>query len=1164
MSIKLITPGTVNQIFAMNGSIPVGDAIHSYPANVVGLVDKNLLDAASSNFEDGTLGNWEVANYAVLSNDNSEYYSGSKCMKMVATNPWPMTSKIYVTDITLPMTTYTFSCMFKGVNGHHYHIEMYEDTSSIKYGDTVESDGNWLQLFITTTFANSVVYRMFRIQCDDCAASEASYWDSFQLELGPNITMYSPYMAVDFLGSKSPVFTHKSNLLSNDNCDFEGGIGDWTDSVIMKMLGDTNITEEISDTPFTMAGGVADDDFVGTTDGNFHLPIATGLLGAQAPVIAQAFTNLLAAEDASFKGNTVGTWLTEYNSPTVTVDATQGYHGTHCLKVVATANDGFSVHTHIEALAAAGWTGTASCRFKGKVGIAYQLYLYDNVAGAQRSADITADGTWQTLVVANKTLGVGSASRHITVYAETGTTGDTFYVDAVQLELGAVQTPFALPGATPSRTACKMTIPTPFAAGQPLTIMALLNTANLASQNTTYHNVLHSYGTDATHNLIELYADSTNDSFVLLTYDNVAGLRYTQDAGGQCTLTDNATYIVIATLAADNTQHLYVNGTELTSHSAAVGVRESVVPATISIGSRNTGGYPINGSILCAIWGRVLSAAEIAFLSALPAWSQLPRNALAYSSDQYYTGNRSLKITAGLDLNETARLNVTDETHDDKVYSAQAVIKGTLGKSYKLQMADNLGSTNGAAVTATGGWDLIQATRTFTDSSTMRELSILPDTAHVNGDILYVDSVKLENGEVLTPFTLGPANLLSENNSNFETSEGDWSGWFGTCTVAQSAIWANEGLNSLEITPINYTAVVLDITDETSSNETYQIKCHFKGVVGKLYWMGTWDDDIGAGGSSFLVVGDGTNQTLLMNVMFGTCTVRQMFIYGTATDPAEVTYIDTVIVSNGSPFITWSSDDIGLTAGNPVSIVCVINKPAYWNETISSHRLLFMSRGDSGDGFEVLASSLYGQIFILNWSGGSAKSRGIAIDSSNWSAGKHTIIGILDANNNQRLFVDGVEGFVTAGSCGRESELGDTFVIGTHVDNNFNLDGNELCAVYDRELTDNEIAEYSVITDWNDFIDIPEITVIGLEENQAVKLFDYNIVEVDSAVESSGSATLTFNYNNGASFNGFLVVYENNTYTNKYESYVHSNIIDGDIYQFESTPIISRLEVPGG
>ena len=108
----------------------------------------------------------------------------------------------------------------------------------------------------------------------------------------------------------------------------------------------------------------------------------------------------------------------------------------------------------------------------------------------------------------------------------------------------------------------------------------------------------------------------------------------------------------------------------------------------------------------------------------------------------------------------------------------------------------------------------------------------------------------------------------------------------------------------------------------------------------------------------------------------------------------------------------------------------------------------------------------------------------IPVDATNWAANTtHIIVATIDADNNQRIFLDGVEGFeateVSGGSYARETALGTSMYFGIHDDGTYPIGGPILGAVYDGLLTDSEIASISAMTNWRDLSrPVPTLTSV--------------------------------------------------------------------------------------
>ena len=169
--------------------------------------------------------------------------------------------------------------------------------------------------------------------------------------------------------------------------------------------------------------------------------------------------------------------------------------------------------------------------------------------------------------------------------------------------------------------------------------------------------------------------------------------------------------------------------------------------------------------------------------------------------------------------------------------------------------------------------------------------------------------------------------------------------------------------------------------------------------------------------------------------------------------------------------VSYPTASLGIAPGMPISIICVVNKTPAWND--GNIHLMYMNIIGTGpplwetEGYELLQ---YASVVLINsWHGTGSKNTAIAVDSTNWSANtKHVVIATLDAANNQRIFIDGTEGFAVTGSCSRETSVGPDSYIGIHNDGNFPLEGAQLTAIYSGLLTDGMIFDIGAMTNWSD------------------------------------------------------------------------------------------------
>ena len=378
--------------------------------------------------------------------------------------------------------------------------------------------------------------------------------------------------------------------------------------LILHTDGTTDIKDAVHNTAFTMTGGVSG---AWTEESNFQLPVSTGLLGSYAPVIAQATDNLLVDENASFEGGTVGDWsLVDFC--TRAASTAQAYHGSYSLAITASAFF-FDCGIDVSSVTSASNGYTVSARIKGTVGTKYAFYMLDSV-GSTTGTAVTADGTWQTIVCYHVYAGTG---RTVYLMNTTGSSGgDVVYLDAIQLQLGSPQTPFALD----YRTATTMTFPTAslgLKAGMPLTIMCVVNTP--WDGTSADDHVLFDTGSAGGINRLAVGAGAGTAG--VYTWDSTGAMKSTTGVINASNWAANTPHIIIVTMDSANSQHLFLDGVELTTH-AGTGVRESALGTDIYVGTDLINIEQLNGSILCAVWGEVLSDAEIADLSDMTTWER--------------------------------------------------------------------------------------------------------------------------------------------------------------------------------------------------------------------------------------------------------------------------------------------------------------------------------------------------------------------------------------------------------------------------------------------------------------------------------------------------------------------------------------------------------------
>lgn len=180
---------------------------------------------------------------------------------------------------------------------------------------------------------------------------------------------------------------------------------------------------------------------------------------------------------------------------------------------------------------------------------------------------------------------------------------------------------------------------------------------------------------------------------------------------------------------------------------------------------------------------------------------------------QFYVGTASLERVATA-LNENTGITVPVSV--SQTYTASAWVKGEAGKLLRIRLLEYtsadvyVAETNGADVTATGGWQRITVTRTFGSTGAKARVSIANRTAGAH--TFYVDAVQLEVGSTASPYFDGST-----------SASGDFTyAWSGTAHAStslqrgvpvtgisnfagrvnlQSSEWASSGSKSLRIVP---------------------------------------------------------------------------------------------------------------------------------------------------------------------------------------------------------------------------------------------------------------------------------------------------------------------------------------------------------------------------
>lgn len=364
--------------------------------------------------------------------------------------------------------------------------------------------------------------------------------------------------------------------------------------------------------PATMTGGVGG---AWTEESNWQT-----LLGAKAPVIAEATDNLLSDDDASFEAG-----INRYagTSATLAVSTAWSWHGVNSLRVLRNdANADRGAYRDVKAITAASTQYTLSVRFKADTtadGNNIACSLYGDTSGDTWGANVVADSTQPYQVCrVTKTFAAGdTTTRWIRVSQRNGAANDIIYIDAIQLEQKAYATPFALN----SRTASTMTFPTAtlgMGVGPTTYVIALEAPWSGAD------GILH-YLFDA--GSIELYKSAANNLTLEIT-DAGAGTKTMAGAVTAVNMPANTTHIIIAKHDGAGTLSLKLNNTALVVAAGAGTGIPAALNANLYCGTNTASGNHANAAQLLAVYNRWTSDNEDTLLQSASNW-RLPIRRIA-------------------------------------------------------------------------------------------------------------------------------------------------------------------------------------------------------------------------------------------------------------------------------------------------------------------------------------------------------------------------------------------------------------------------------------------------------------------------------------------------------------------------------------------------------
>jgi hypothetical protein len=141
----------------------------------------------------------------------------------------------------------------------------------------------------------------------------------------------------------------------------------------------------------------------------------------------------------------------------------------------------------------------------------------------------------------------------------------------------------------------------------------------------TYHQIF-DVGSAATQDRINCYKDGADKKIYFIVYDHTAGSYKACTSAAMTALTwaANTNHILILTRSSAGVLGAYWNGTVFAILNGGAGTGlETTVSANAFFGTHYGSAQHLNGAILPAIWGRVLSAGEIAALSAPATWASV-------------------------------------------------------------------------------------------------------------------------------------------------------------------------------------------------------------------------------------------------------------------------------------------------------------------------------------------------------------------------------------------------------------------------------------------------------------------------------------------------------------------------------------------------------------
>lgn len=150
-----------------------------------------------------------------------------------------------------------------------------------------------------------------------------------------------------------------------------------------------------------------------------------------------------------------------------------------------------------------------------------------------------------------------------------------------------------------------------------------------------------------------------------------------------------------------------------------------------------------------------------------------------------FSGTRSAKVPWNASAGDYFRTHVYGLTIGGE-YVASAYVWVPAGDvAVRLRAA---GSELSAATSTTGAWQRL--TVTFTATSAVAEIQVMPSTTPAAGDFVYVDAVQVEDGTVATAFDTAGAELHERFFGLVNQWPVTWSGMYAKATIAATDTFA--------------------------------------------------------------------------------------------------------------------------------------------------------------------------------------------------------------------------------------------------------------------------------------------------------------------------------------------------------------------------------------